>query len=200
VEVAVPPALDDTGLTSTPHDSTRSLPIRLVLLCALVVALLASAVVLVWLVSDRRGAADDLQSERETAMAQARQLVLRVGTYGPDQLEGQQMPEYREQVSELMTDKLAADFEKNGAPLAEQTVAQTRASRSAEVFSTGVSAIDDDSATVLVAGAFQTTFPARRGQEVQQPDPTPFRYVVDLNKVDGTWLVDGYDAATEAAQ
>ena len=198
--MAVPSAPGDTGLTSNPHDSTPSPKVRFLLLCGLVVLLVASTAVLVWLVADHRGEADEVQSQREDAMAQARQLVLRVGTYGPDQLEGQQMPQYREQVSELMTDKLAADFEKNGAPLAEQTVAQTNASRAAEVFSTGVSAIDDDSATVLVAGAFQTTFPDSGGEQVQQPDPTPFRYIVEMNKVDGTWLVDDYDSATDAEQ
>ena len=38
-------------------------------------------------------------------MAQTRQFMLRIGTYGPDQLEGGQLPEYRELVSEVITAK-----------------------------------------------------------------------------------------------
>ena len=44
---------------------------------------------LVWLLADRRGEADEVQAEREDVMAQAEQFVLRVNTYGPDLLDGQ---------------------------------------------------------------------------------------------------------------
>ena len=56
-------------------------------------------------------------------MAQAEQFMLRINTYGPDLLEGDTMPKYRELVEEVITPKFAADFEKN-APLAEATVKQ----------------------------------------------------------------------------
>ena len=87
--MAVPSAPGDTGLTSNPHDRTPSPKVRFLLLCGLVVLLVASTAVLVWLVADHRGEADEVQSQREDVMAQARQLVLRIGTYGPDLLEGQ---------------------------------------------------------------------------------------------------------------
>lgn len=187
-------------MTSSDHDtdptSTGSSTFRRALLGVLVVALVVSGGLLIWLLADRQGDAEELQAEREAAMAQARQLALRVGTYGPDMLEGEQMPEYREQVAAVMTPKLADDFEQNGAPLAEQTVAQTQASRSAEVFATGVSVIDEDSAEVLVAGTFETSFPGGGGQG--QPATVPFRYVMSLDKIDGTWLVDSYESASEA--
>ena len=99
-----------------------------------------------------------LQSERESVMAQAEQFMLRINTYGPDLLEGDTMPKYRELVEEVITPKFAADFEKN-APLAEATVKQAGVGRTAEVFSTGVSAIDGDSATALVAGALTKSYP-----------------------------------------
>ena len=69
------------------------------------------------------GDQDALQSERESVMAQAEQFMLRINTYGPDLLEGDTMPKYRELVEEVITPKFAADFEKN-APLAEATVKQ----------------------------------------------------------------------------
>jgi Mce-associated membrane protein len=56
----------------------RSATFRLVLLGVLVVALLASAGILVWLLADRRGESDDLQSEREAVMSQTEQFVLRL--------------------------------------------------------------------------------------------------------------------------
>ena len=54
--------------------------------------------------------------------------MLRINTYGPDLLEGDTMPEYRELVEEVITPKFAADFEKN-APLAEATVEQAGLAR-----------------------------------------------------------------------
>ena len=45
--------------SSDPHDRTHRPPFRLALLGVLVVALLASAGVLIWLLADRRGEADD---------------------------------------------------------------------------------------------------------------------------------------------
>ncbi len=58
----------------------------------------------------------------------------------------------------MITPKFATYFEKQ-AVAAEQLVAQAGVARKAEVFSTGVSAIDDDSATALVAGSFTDSFP-----------------------------------------
>ncbi len=40
-----------------------------------------------WLLAERRGAADGVQSEREAVMRQAEQFMLRINTYGPDQLD-----------------------------------------------------------------------------------------------------------------
>ena len=68
------------------------------------------------------------------------------------------MPEYRERVKEVITPKFAVSFDKEAAT-AEQLVSQAQISRDAEVFSTGVSVIDEDSATALVAGAFTDSYP-----------------------------------------
>ena len=79
------------------------------------------------------------------------------------------MPKYRELVEEVITPKFAADFEKN-APLAEATVKQAGLARTAEVFSTGVSAIDSDSATALVAGSITQSYPKSPGSDERVRD------------------------------
>jgi hypothetical protein len=192
---------------SSPDQRPTSHSLRLTLLVALLVLLLAATAAVVYLASTRPvpalgidGHEAALQSERETVMAQAQQFMLRINTYGPDLLEGDTMPKYRELVEEVITPKFAADFEKN-APLAEATVKQAGVGRTCEVFSTGVSAIDDDSATALVAGSFTQSYPASEGSEDRvETEPAPFRVQVSLVKTKGTWLVDDFTPLTGDAE
>ena len=212
--MAVPPAVDvrpavspQTEPVSEPAGPTPSRSLRLTLLVALLVMLLAATAAVVYLASTRPvpalGIGGDqaaLQSERESVMAQAEQFMLRINTYGPDLLEGDTMPKYRDLVEEVITPKFAADFEKN-APLAEATVKQAQVGRSAKVYSTGVSAIDDDSATALVAGSFTQSYPASEGSEDRvETDPAPFRVQVTLIKTKGRWLVDDFTPLTGDAE
>ena len=172
------------------------------LLVMLVAVTIAGLIALGWLMSNRgvdavgvQGDQERLQGEREAVMAQTEQFLLRMGTYGPDLLdESGRMPQYRERVTEVITPKFAVSFDKEAAT-AEQLVAQARISREAEVFSTGVAVIDDDSATALVAGAFTDSYP--RGEP---GEPSPFRIEVSLVKTDGEWLVDSFTPVTGAAQ
>lgn len=213
--MAVPSALDDrstvsaegTGPAQDPDPDTgrptTSSPLRLTLLVVLAVLLLASTAAVAYLAATRpipalnaEGAQDSLQDERESVMAQAEQFLLRINTYGPDLLEGDTMPEYRKLVEEVITPKFAADFEKN-APLAEATVKQAGVGRTCDVFSAGVSAIDADSATALVAGAFTQSYPQSPGSDDRvETDPSPFRVQVSLLKIKGTWLVDDFTPLT----
>ena len=204
--MAVPPAPDgNAGVTSSsahdtdPQTGTQSATFRRVLLGVLVVALVASGGVLVWLLADRQGEADELQAEREQVMAQTEQFMLRMGTFGPDLLEGEQMPEYRERVTEVITPKFATSFDKEAAT-AEQLVAQAGVSREADVFATGVSVIDADSATALVAGSFTDSYAPQGEGEPQAQQPVPFRIEVSLVKTDGEWLVDDFTPVTGAEQ
>jgi len=184
-------------------ERTPSHSLRLALLVVLSVLLLASVAAVVYLAATRPvsaigidGDQDALQSERESVMAQSEQFMLRINTYGPDLLEGDTMPKYRELVEEVITPKFAADFEKN-APLAEATVKQAGLARTAEVFSTGVSAIDSDSATALVAGSITQSYPKSPGSDERvQTEPAPFRVQVSLVKIKGTWLVDDFSPLT----
>ena len=176
------------------------------LLVVLVAVTVAGLLGLVWLVSSRSvdavglsGDQEQLQGEREAVMAQTEQFMLRMGTYGPDLLDDKGgMPEYRERVREVITPKLAVSFEKEAAT-AEQLVAKARISRVAAVFSTGVAAIDSDSATALVAGSFTDSYPRGRSGDKAR-EPSPFRIEVSLVKVDGTWLVDNFTPVTGAQE
>lgn len=170
---------------------------RLVLTVVLVVLLVAAAGCLVWLLAERRGAAADAQRERDAAIRQTEQFVLRLNTYGPDDLDGQgHLTAYRDRVLEVMSAKFGSDFEETGLSLAEQTVVQSGYGRTAEVYGVGVDSIDDDAATVIVAGSLTGSYPdpkAPRDESRRTEDqPDVLRWVVDLVKVDGEWRVDDY--------
>ncbi|KQW46875.1 hypothetical protein ASC77_16830 [Nocardioides sp. Root1257] len=170
---------------------------RIVLLGVLVVALLASAGALVWLLAQRQGDAGGAQSERDAVLRQTEQFVLRLNTYGPDGLDAQKhLPDYQKQVTAVITPKFAADFEKSGLPIAEQTVAQAGYARSVKVYGVGVESIDADSATAIVAAGFTGSYPdpqhPKDASKRVDSDADVLRWQVDLVLSDGTWLVDDY--------
>ena len=189
----------ETPTSAPPPQAPR---FRRGLLVALVAVTVLGLVGLVWLLSSRsvealgvRGDQAQVQVDREAVMAQTEQFVLRFGTYGPDLLDSQGgMPEYRERVKDVITPKFGVSFDKQ-AGTAEQLVAQADIARSADVFATGVSVIDSDSATALVAGTFTDSYP-KQGQL----EPTPFRFEVTLVKVQGEWLVDDFTPVTGAEE
>ena len=164
---------------------------------ALALVVVACVALLVWMSVGGRASADgglELPDEREQAMSLTDQFVKRLGNYSPDMLDDSgQMPDYREQVREVITPKFAADFDKQ-VTTAEQLVAQAGITRSTEVFATAVSSIDDDSARVLVAGAFTDSYEQGTGEKARTIDqePLPFRFTVDLVMIEGEWLVDDF--------
>lgn len=170
---------------------------RRLLAVALTLVVVACVAVLVWLTAGGRASAGgtlDHPEEREQVMSLTDQFVKRLGTYSPDLLDGSgQMPDYREQVREVITPKFAADFDKEVAT-AEQLVAQGGITRTADVFATAVSSVDDDSARVLVAGAFTDSYQQGEGKQARTVDqePLPFRFTVDLVMIEGEWLVDDF--------
>lgn len=186
--------------SSNSHDRTQSATFRKALLGVLVVAMLATGGALIWLLADRRGDAEDRQAAREEVMAQTEQFLLRMGTFGPDLLDEQGgMPEYRERVKAVITPKFGTSFDEQAAT-AEQLVSQAGVSRVADVFATGVSLIDADSATALVAGSFTDAYPQGRKGEVTESEPAPFRMEVTLVLSEGTWLVDNFTPVTGAEE
>lgn len=177
----------------TPPGGSR---FRVVLLAVLLVVALASAGTLVALLV--RGGGTDSQPERDTTMKVAREFMVRLNTYGPDDLDAQskQMPGYRKAVTALITPKFKASFEKS-VSLAEQTVAQVQLQRKADLFGAGVSSLDSDSATVLVAGSFTNSYEQSDGKRFTD-EPAPFRVAVQLVRIDGAWLVDDFAPVSEA--
>lgn len=175
---------------------------RTLLAAALALVVAVCVALLVWLSASDRASAGGLAfpDEREEAMSLTDQFVKRLGTYNPDMIDDSgQMPDYREQVREVITPKFAADFDKEVAT-AEQLVARGGITRTADVFATAVSSIDDDSARVLVAGAFTDSYEQGKGDDATTVDqePLPFRFLVDLVVIDGTWLVDDFSPVTSA--
>ena len=195
--MAVPPS-DDVrpGLSDeAPHQhDARARGFRRALLAVLTVVALVAAGLTIWSLAQGRGQDDSAQAERDRVMSQARQFMLRMGTFGPDQLDDQgRLEEYRSLVSEVITPKFKASFDKQ-ASIADQMVAQVGVARKAEVFSAGVSTLDPDSATALVAGSFTGSYPVKGTPQPQEP--VPFRYELKLEKIDGTWLVDDFTPVT----
>lgn len=175
-----------------PGPTRGGLVARQVVLGLLCLALIASVAVMAWLLAGRRGQAADLQSQRDSAMSQGRSFVLAIGDYNPSMLDAKgQMPAYRARVTALITPKFAESFDRQGIGTAETLVKQAKVARTASVFATGVSAIDSDTATVLVAGQFVDAYPDKQGKLVPQP-PVPVRFQLSLVRVGGKWLVDDF--------
>lgn len=192
--MAVPPAVGARpGLTGTGRN-------RRLILAILTVALVLLLAVGAWLVATRHaevpgtdwrlGGQTGEQAERDEVLSLTTTFLQRVNNYGPDGVQGDRMPEYRERVVELLSPKFAEEFQ-NTVAAAEATVAQAGMSRSSEVTGTGVSVLDSDSATVLAAGSFTNSYPDQQGGRVDTT-PLPFRFEVSLVKVEGEWLVDGF--------
>ncbi len=186
--MALPPAPADPRLTSG---------VRVVTAAVLALVVAACVALLIWMSVAGRASADgglDLPDEREQVMSLTDQFVKRLGTYSPDMLDASgQMPDYRDQVRAVITPKFAADFDQEVAT-AEQLVAQGGITRTADVFATAVSSVDDDSARVLVAGAFTDSYEQGTGAKARTVDqePLPFRFTVDLVMIEGEWLVDDF--------
>lgn len=145
-------------------------------------------------------AGGDDQALREELMGQANQFVLRVNTYGPEDLDDDNtLPEYAAGVREVITPKFAVSFDEN-LTLAEQSVAQAGYARGVELYGTGVESVDEDSATVLVGGVITGSYPdssanAQDGDRVEY-EPQPFRFKVQLIRTEGSWLVDDFSPLT----
>ncbi len=192
--MALPPA--PAGARLTPQ-------VRVAIAVALALVVVVCVALLTWMSVAGRASADgglDLPDEREQAMSLTDQFVKRLGTYSPDMVDDSgQMPDYRGQVREVITPKFAADFDKEVATV-EQLVAQGGITRTADVFATAVSSIDDDSARVLVAGAFTDSYEQGKGKKATTvaQEPLPFRFTIDLVVIGGKWLVDDFSPVTSA--
>jgi Mce-associated membrane protein len=201
--MAISPAVDRESEVTAPvpapeePGSRADGRFRVVLLGILVLALLASAGVLVWLLAERRGEADGVQSQRDAVLRQTEQFVLRLNTYGPSDLDAQgHLTDYRKQVVAVITPKFAAAFEKDGLPIAEQVVAQAGYSRAVKVYGVGVQSMDGDSAKAIVAAGMTGSYPnpqhPKDDSKRVDSEPDILRWEVDLVRSGDAWLVDDY--------
>ena len=205
----------DSRSRSVDASAAQSFRLRAGVLALSVLVIVGSLVSLGWLVATRSSeqagsyvdrvtsvfeGENQIQQRRDTVMAQAEQFMLRLNTYGPDLLaQDGTMPTYRDRIVEVITPKFRTSFEQQ-VSIAEQTVAQAGLARRATIYATGVAAMDSDSATVLVAGAYTNSYP-RPGNPKQRVDdePAQFRVEVKLVKTSDTWLVDDFAPVTADA-
>ncbi|GAB2873218.1 hypothetical protein [Nocardioides pacificus] len=183
---------EESSAVRGPRPSER---LRRVLLAVLVLAVLVAGAALAWTLVRADGG--EAQTARDDVMAQAEQFVLRVNNFGPDDLDEQgKLTDYQELVNEVITTKLEGEFAQ-GVPVNETRAAQLGETNAGDVYAMGVSRLDDDSATVLVAGGVSVTYDPPAGAKSRPesrgvPTSFQFRIQVQLVKVDGEWLVDEY--------
>lgn len=183
--------------TGAATDERGSL-LRWGVLALLVVVILAAVGYVGWQLT--RGADESVVSQREQVKAAADKFVGRVNTYGPEDIgsDKKTMPEYRKEVGALLTPKFEKSFLGNVA-FAEATVVQQGVGRTANVHSTAVAGLDEDSATVLVVAELAISYPKAEGSEERVEAARQLaRTEVELVKQNGKWLVDDWYPAEEA--
>ena len=182
-------------MTHEPGPAAR--PGRRILLAVLCLALVAALTVLAVRALAARdtdqpaGGGHGTATERAEVLTLTEQFALRMGTYGPADLDDKgAMPGYRERVGELLTTKFRTSFEQS-VELAEKAVAQAKVEVKAKVNGVGVVAIGERRATMLVA--WETT--SRYGKD-EFGEPRQVRSRVSLVKVKGEWRVDDFTPVT----
>lgn len=148
---------------------------------AALVALAALAVVVAQLFVLRPAVAD---IEAET---QARGAVVRAAerfTVEVNNYEAANVDTLKERVSPLLTTRFRTDFEKSIDDLLVQ-IEEAKLTSEGEVLKSAVASVDADSATALVVADAST-------ESVFDRRARHFRWEIELDKVDGEWLVDNF--------
>lgn len=148
---------------------------------AALVALAALAVVVVQLVVLRPAVAD-IEEEAQTRGAvirAAERFTVEVNNY-----DATDVGTLKERVGPLLTTRFRTDFEKSIDDLLAQ-IEQAELTSEGEVLKSAVASVDADSATALVVAdaATESVFDRRARH---------FRWEIELDKVDGEWLVDNF--------
>lgn len=97
---------------------------------------------------------------------------------GPDN----DLTSFGEKVSAMLTTTFRAQYEKT-LPGLRELILKEGFARVTTVQRTGVETMDDDSARVLVAGLVSET------QGKTELPPVPYQLLVELEKVEGKWLI-----------
>ncbi|WP_310961119.1 hypothetical protein [Nocardioides terrisoli] len=157
----------------------------------LAVVLVASIVIIVLMARDLR-AQDRLDADRRDALSVAEQFALRMDNFAAPSADA-----YESGIEALLTTKGQADFAQVK-PLIAQVYAgaqpqkgQQGKAATGSIALAGVTDLDSDSATVLVAHDSSVT---GTGKALH------FRWTVSLRKVEGSWLVDGLPPEVAGSQ
>lgn len=118
-------------------------------------------------------------STRHEVVAIAEQFCLRM-----DAIDGGDLDGYRKRVSELLTTKQKEKFTSEFGEFEKLGVDESLEG-TGKILASGVSDIDGDSATVLVA--HDSTVKDARGTTERH-----YRWTVNLRQIDGEWLVDDF--------
>jgi Mce-associated membrane protein len=132
-----------------------------------------------WWVAQDPGKALTRVEQRGDVARVAEQFTVRVNNYDSESVDA-----YERSVASLLTTKFKAEFDQAMDDIVVQ-VEEAQMESQGEVLASGVAALDDDSARVLVAAdaTVKTVFDERQRH---------FRWEVSLVQVDGRWLVDDF--------
>jgi hypothetical protein len=119
------------------------------------------------------------EAERHEVVAVAEQFCLRVDGFDGDDPDG-----YRKQVTPMLTTKYKKSFETEFEAIQKLGVQKGQKGEGKVVVS-GISDLDQDSATVLVVHDNAITSSTGTVQR-------HYRWTIDLAKVDGKWLIDDF--------
>jgi len=178
-------------LTEAPTGDTRGAGARSAIVALSLLLLVAAIVASGVLVYRHAHPADDAlsfsgggqpipsEAQQHAVVAVAEQFCLRM-----DGVDGSDVEGYKKRVSELLTTKQKAKFASEFAQFQKLAVDKTLKG-TGTVLASGISDMDSDSATVLVA--HDSTVKATSGTTERH-----YRWSVSLRKVHGTWLVDDF--------
>ncbi|WP_148086300.1 hypothetical protein [Actinocorallia herbida] len=151
-----------------------------VVLALLTAALLASTIVL----GLDKMAAAEADRDRDGAVNAARQTALNMMT-----LDYKTISDDIQRVLAGTTGTFKDQYATNSKTFIEE-VTKTQATSEAEILSAGLTGGDADSAEVIVAVSALVTSPS-----VPEGTPRYMRFVLDVTKVDGKWLVSKFGVA-----
>lgn len=152
--------------------------LRRVMAAVLAVLLVAATVAAVFFVVRLNEVDSELDARSDAARA-AERFTVQVNNYNAESVD-----EYQSSVSEMLSTKFAAEFEKAMADIV-RSVQEAQMDSKGTVLASGVTSLDQDSARVLVVADAEV-------KTVVDTRARHFRWEVSLVRVDGDWLVDDF--------
>lgn len=187
--VAAPAAHDAVTGPDSPRPSASRSTWIVVGLLVVALALAIAGLVFALVERDTFGGDDELseQASRELVMSRAETFVVLSFTYDKSDLDDNgELSAYVDALEPMLTSEARAELPEQATGLA-QLITETNLARTTEIEAVGVQSLDEDSAEVIVAGIFTEK---RKGTDAQS---VRFQMVVNLDHVDGEWLVNDFE-------